>query len=46
VLDDRLTIACGTGSVRIVKLQRAGGKPLSADQFLRGTPIPRASVLT
>jgi len=45
-LDDRLTIACGTGSVRIVELQRAGGKALSADQFLRGTPIPRASVLT
>jgi methionyl-tRNA formyltransferase len=46
VLDDRLTIACGTGSVRIVELQRAGAKPLSADQFLRGTPIRRASVLT
>ena len=46
VLDDRLTIACGTGSVRIVELQRAGGKPLPADQFLRGMPIPRASVLT
>ena len=46
VLDDRLTIACGTGSVRIVELQRAGGKSLSAEQFLRGTPIPRASVLT
>jgi methionyl-tRNA formyltransferase len=45
VLDDRLTIACGTGSVRLVKLQRAGGKPLSADEFLRGMPIPRASVL-
>jgi methionyl-tRNA formyltransferase len=46
VLDDRLTIACGTGSVRIVELQRAGGKPLPADQFLRGTPIPCSSVLT
>jgi methionyl-tRNA formyltransferase len=46
VLDDRLTIACGTGSVRLVKLQRAGGKPLSTEEFLRGTPILRASVLT
>jgi methionyl-tRNA formyltransferase len=46
VLDDRLTVACGTGSIRIVELQRAGGKPLPVDQFLRGTPIPRASVLT
>jgi methionyl-tRNA formyltransferase len=45
VLDDRLTIACGAGSVRLVELQRAGGKPLSADEFLRGVPVLRASVL-
>jgi methionyl-tRNA formyltransferase len=45
VLDDKLTIACGTGSVRLVELQRAGGKPLSADEFLRGVPVLRASVL-
>jgi methionyl-tRNA formyltransferase len=45
VLDDRLTIACGTGAVRVVELQRAGGKPLAADEFLRGMPILRASVL-
>ena len=40
VLDDRLTIACGDGSVRIVELQRAGGKPMSAEEFgsWRGTP--------
>jgi len=46
VLDDRLTIACGTGSVRLVALQRAGGKPMSAEEFLRGTPIARGSVLS
>lgn len=46
VLDDKLTIACGTGSVRLVEVQRAGGKPLPADEFLRGMPIMRASVLT
>ena len=46
VLDDRLTIACGDGSVRIVELQRAGGKPMSAEEFLRGTPIARGSVLS
>jgi len=45
VLDDKLTIACGTGSVRLVELQRAGGKPLSANEFLRGVPVLRASVL-
>jgi methionyl-tRNA formyltransferase len=45
VLDDKLTIACGTGSVRLVEVQRAGGKPMLADEFLRGMPITRASVL-
>jgi methionyl-tRNA formyltransferase len=39
VLDDRLTIACGEGAVRIVELQKAGGKPMPADEFLRGSPI-------
>ena len=38
-LDDRLTIACGDGAVRIVELQKAGGKPMLAEEFLRGTPV-------
>jgi methionyl-tRNA formyltransferase len=46
VLDDRLTIACGTGAVRIVELQRAGRQPMSVDEFLRGTPVVPSSVLT
>jgi methionyl-tRNA formyltransferase len=45
VLDDRLTVACGSGAVRIVELQRAGGKPMAAEEFLRGTLIAPASVL-
>jgi methionyl-tRNA formyltransferase len=45
VLDDRLTVACGQGSVRIVELQRAGGKPMPAEEFLRGTPIAHSSTL-
>jgi methionyl-tRNA formyltransferase len=45
VLDEHLTIACGTGAVRIVELQRAGGKPMNADEFLRGTPIAPGSTL-
>ncbi|MGH6674468.1 MAG: methionyl-tRNA formyltransferase [Xanthobacteraceae bacterium] len=45
VLDDELTIACGAGSVRLVELQRAGGKPMAADAFLRGLPTLRAGVL-
>jgi methionyl-tRNA formyltransferase len=39
LLDDRLTIACGEGAVRIVDLQRAGGRPMAADEFLRGVPL-------
>ncbi|HET7804537.1 MAG TPA: methionyl-tRNA formyltransferase [Pseudolabrys sp.] len=38
-LDDRLTIACGTGAVRLTDVQRAGKQPMAADEFLRGTPV-------
>lgn len=46
VIDDSLTIACGRGSVRLLALQRAGRQPMSADEFLRGMPVARASVLS
>ncbi len=39
VLDDKLTIACGDGAVRLVQVQRAGRQPMSAEEFLRGTPV-------
>jgi methionyl-tRNA formyltransferase len=39
LLDDRLTIACGEGAVCILELQRAGGRPLTAEDFLRGAPL-------
>jgi methionyl-tRNA formyltransferase len=45
VLDDKLTIACGSGAVRVLELQRAGGKPMPTDEFLRGTPIARGSAI-
>jgi len=45
VLDDQLTIGCGEGSVRLVELQRAGGKPMSAEAFLRGMQVARGTVL-
>jgi methionyl-tRNA formyltransferase len=40
VLDDRLTVACGTGAVRFIELQRAGKKPMSASELLRGFGLP------
>src|ERR1700748_2114699 len=39
VLDDRLTIACAQGALRILELQRAGKQPMTAGDFLRGTPV-------
>jgi methionyl-tRNA formyltransferase len=39
VLDSNLTIACGAGAVRILELQRAGGRPMKAEEFLNGTPV-------
>jgi methionyl-tRNA formyltransferase len=39
LLDDRLTVACGEGAIRILELQRAGKAPMKADDFLRGTPL-------
>ncbi|QKC80747.1 methionyl-tRNA formyltransferase [Mesorhizobium sp. NZP2077] len=39
ILDDRLTVACGAGAVRLVEVQRAGGKPAAASEFLRGAKI-------
>jgi methionyl-tRNA formyltransferase len=45
VLDDKLTIACGSGAIRLVQLQRAGRQPMLADEFLRGTPVALQTVL-
>jgi methionyl-tRNA formyltransferase len=45
VLDDDLNVACGEGAIRLLELQREGRKPMRAQEFLRGTPIPPGSVL-
>ena len=46
VLDERLLVACGNGqAVRILRLQKPGGKPMDAEQFLNGQPIPPDAVL-
>lgn len=46
VLDRSLTIACGQGAVRLTRLHKAGGKPLDAADFLRGTPVSPGTVLS
>jgi methionyl-tRNA formyltransferase len=45
LLSDDLVVACGTGAVRLTKLQKAGGKPLAAADFLRGTPLAKGTRL-
>jgi methionyl-tRNA formyltransferase len=35
-----LTVACGSGALRLEKLQRPGGKALDADAFRRGFTLP------
>ncbi len=45
VLDDALTVACGTGAVALTSLQRAGKTPLSAAELLRGRPVPAGTRL-
>lgn len=34
-----ITVACGTGAVRLTRLQKAGGKPLDAETFLHGNRL-------
>jgi len=44
-LDDRLTVACGEGAVRLVEVQRAGKQPMKAEEFLRGVNVPAGTRL-
>jgi len=39
LLDDRLTVACKEGAIRILELQRAGKGVMKAIEFLRGTAL-------
>lgn len=45
VLDGNLTIACGSGAIRIIELQRAGKQPMKAGEFLRGMPLKRGEAV-
>jgi methionyl-tRNA formyltransferase len=45
VLDDCLTVACGSGYIRPLKVQRAGRAPMTAGELLRGFAIPKGTML-
>jgi len=46
ILDDTLTVACGDGAIRLLRLQRAGKGAQDAETFLRGMALPAGSKLT
>ncbi|MBO0332349.1 methionyl-tRNA formyltransferase [Sneathiella sp. CAU 1612] len=45
VLDDRLTVACGEGALRLITLQPAGKGAMDAASFLNGRLIAKGEVL-
>jgi methionyl-tRNA formyltransferase len=45
VLDDELSVACGEGVLRPLRLQRAGRAAVEVSAFLRGHPIAAGTVL-
>jgi len=46
VLDDRLTIGCGSGAIRPTLIQRAGKKPMGVEELSRGFAIPEGTMLS
>lgn len=45
VLDHRLLVACGSGSLRLLRVQRAGRDAMDAEDYLRGHEVIRGTVL-
>ena len=45
VLDERLTVACGVGALRLVRVQLAGRPAMAAEHFLRGRKVAAGVVL-
>jgi methionyl-tRNA formyltransferase len=46
VLDDDFTIACGSGAIRPLRLQRAGKPAMERGEFLRGRAVAPGTILT
>jgi methionyl-tRNA formyltransferase len=45
VLDAALTVACGSGALRLTRVQAPGRAAMPAEAFLRGHPVPAGTVL-
>ena len=47
LIDDQLAVACGDGrAVRLLRLQKPGGKPLDARDFIPGMPLAAGTRMT
>lgn len=46
LLDDALNVACASGAVRLIEVQRAGGRPAGAEEFQRGARLGKGARLT
>ena len=46
VLDGNLTVACGEGALRPLRVQRQGKDPMAAADLLRGFAIPAGTILS
>ena len=46
IISDDLVVACGEGALKLLRLQRAGGRVLSAEELLRGFALPKGTKLS
>jgi methionyl-tRNA formyltransferase len=46
LLDDALTVGCGDGALRLLKVQRAGKSAMTAAELLKGFALPPGTQLT
>ena len=46
VLDENLTVGCGSGSIQILELQRQGKNIQTTKEFLKGKKISKGTILT
>lgn len=46
VITDDLTVACGEGAIKLLKVQRAGSRAMEARELLKGFALPPGTVFT
>ena len=46
ILDEKLTISCGSKSIKVIKIQREGKKPQSVEDFLLGSKLKKGVILS